>query len=50
MDYQYNQETCPEHDFQFLYDSMSGRDVVCLKCGMPGDKDERTGEVYFPAT
>lgn len=24
--------------------------VVCSKCGVPGERDDVTGEVYWPAT
>jgi hypothetical protein len=49
MKYEYTWETCPEHDFKEV-DSQCDRDVVCSKCGMPGEKDEKTGKVFYPAT
>jgi hypothetical protein len=56
MEYQYTWETCPEHEWfnpdDNILDAMFSKfsDVRCTKCGMPGQLDHKTGEVFFPAT
>lgn len=33
------------------YDLAGNRsEVVCTKCGCPGERDDDTGEVFWPAT
>ena len=46
----YSWEQCPEHNWQEPMDSQCESTVVCTNCGMPGDKDPVTGNVFFPAT
>jgi hypothetical protein len=50
MTYEYTPDTCPQHSFVPHIDSISGREVVCTECGVTGDLNEATGEVYWPAT
>ena len=41
------------HDWGPIYDSDIGEDrieVICVKCGCPGELDNKTGEVYWPTT
>ena len=46
-------DTC-EHEWKALIDSQfhneNSTDVVCVKCRCPGEQDNATGEVYWPAT
>jgi hypothetical protein len=37
-----------EVDSQFTNELFT--DVVCVKCQCPGELDNRTGKVFFPAT
>jgi hypothetical protein len=43
-----------EHEWEPVIDSQFSNethtDVRCKKCGCPGERDEKTGEVYWPAT
>ena len=43
-----------EHEWQEKIDSQFSSelftDVVCKKCGCPGQRNESTQEVYWPAT
>ncbi len=38
------------HVWEFPIDSMGERDVVCVKCDCPGERDPKTQEVYWPTT
>ena len=44
---------CSQHEWEVL-DSMgnsqSFTDVRCVRCGVPGQLDNATNEVYYPAT
>ena len=46
-------ETC-EHEWKAKIDSQFSNevveDVVCTKCGCPGERDTHTGFVVWPAT
>lgn len=41
-----------EHEWRELDTDIGGErtDVVCSKCDCPGERDDRTGEVFWPAT
>jgi len=42
-----------EHEWQELESMFSNEnhtDVRCTKCGMPGERDETDGSVFWPAT
>lgn len=43
-----------KHEWRELVDSLWHSEietaVECKKCGCPGAKDNKTGEVYWPAT
>ena len=45
--------TC-EHEWKALIDSQfhneNSTDVVCVKCRCPGEMDNKTKEVFWPAT
>jgi len=42
------------HEWQEKIDSQSHSenqtDVFCIKCGCPGERDNKTGDVFWPAT
>jgi len=42
-------DDCPKHVWEEV-ESQFENDVRCVNCGMPGDKDPVTGNVFFPAT
>lgn len=46
-------DKCPAHDWKPV-DSQSDNEwrhhVVCMKCGCPGDADNESGDVCWPAT
>ncbi len=43
-----------EHEWQEHPDSQFSNElvteVVCKKCGCPGQREEKTGDVFWPAT
>ncbi len=42
-----------EHLWREMIDNYSGpgrTDMCCVKCGVPGERTDATGEVYWPAT
>ena len=43
-----------DHEWEEEVDSIGhneeSTDVYCVKCKVPGQKDVRTGEVYWPTT
>jgi len=45
--------TC-DHDWEELISDMGNSEhqtmVACTKCGVPGARSNKTGEVYWPAT
>ncbi len=45
-------DDCFEHDWKEVDSDIGGNrtDVVCRKCGCPGERDDKTGEVFWPAT
>lgn len=46
-------DECEEHEWVEDGDYDLGGDrteVICTHCGAPGERDDKTGEVYWPAT
>jgi len=43
-----------EHDWKEAVDSQFSNehetDVKCIRCGVAGSRNEKTGDVYWPAT
>lgn len=51
--HRYSWEDCQKHEWKTRGDFDLGNDrteVECVNCGMPGERDDKTGEVYWPAT
>jgi hypothetical protein len=44
-----NWDEC-EHGWQEDISSVSGNGAHCVKCGVPGEINRATGEIYWPAT
>lgn len=38
------------HEVESQFSSEYATDVRCEKCGCPGEKDNKTGDVFWPAT
>lgn len=46
--FKYDPKIC-EHKWVEI-ESQCERDVVCVNCGMPGEKNLETGNIFYPAT
>ncbi len=53
IDTDYDENNC-EHEWSVMVDSQwsneRSTEVFCVKCKTHGDKNNLTGEVFFPAT
>lgn len=48
--YEFAWKTCPRHKWEHPADPQKENEVICSRCGMPGEKDKKTKKVFYPAT